>query len=294
MAVAASRSIQGARRISTGSVGSASRWLVSFSVAARLPEMSRAAGAPSPSKAASPSASAVSMARKEMSSIATGQPRRRASIARATSRAPIRARIPSSAGHGRTAASSCGRARRPCARWRASPRRRSPTYGRAGGRGRSSSSRASGSSTRCGGACGAGWKWRPRSIQSLLACSRVSASTSTGVWLTTLSSCLWLQTSHSSGATLKSPTMIVGQSQRLGPARHPLDEVELLAELGIERRGRGCRRRRARRHSRAGSRNRAGRRHGAPRHSPASRAGRPRASAAGWRWRRRDASAGRR
>ena len=34
-----------------------------------------------------------------------------------------------------------------------------------------------------------------------------------GVWLTTLRSCLWLQTSHSSGATLKSPTMTVGAAQ---------------------------------------------------------------------------------
>jgi hypothetical protein len=78
--------------MSTGSVGSASRWLVSFSVAARLPEMSRLAGAaPAASNWASPSRSVVSTARKEMVSIATGQPRRRASIARATSRAPLKA-----------------------------------------------------------------------------------------------------------------------------------------------------------------------------------------------------------
>ena len=55
------------------------------------------------------------------------------------------------------------------------------------------------------------------------------------MWLTTVSSALWLHTSHSSGATLKSPTMIVGSLQPLGPAGHALDEVELLAELGIER-----------------------------------------------------------
>jgi hypothetical protein len=90
MALAMSRSIQGSRRISTGSAGVAASWLVSFSVAARLPEISRPAGMPSPSNAASPSASAVSIARKETSSTATGQPRRSASIARATSRAPIR------------------------------------------------------------------------------------------------------------------------------------------------------------------------------------------------------------
>ena len=94
IAVAAARSIQGARRISTGADGIASRWLVSFNVAARLPEISKAAGASAPSNAARPSASAVSTASREMSSTAAGQPRRRASIARATSRAPIRARIP--------------------------------------------------------------------------------------------------------------------------------------------------------------------------------------------------------
>ena len=77
-------------------------------------------------------------------------------------------------------------------------------------------------------------KRRPRSTQSCACCSRPSASTSIGVWLTTLSSALWLQTSHSSGATLKSPTIRVGSSSVFGPARHALDEVELLAELGIE------------------------------------------------------------
>ena len=75
---------------------------------------------------------------------------------------------------------------------------------------------------------------RPISIQSCACCSRFSASTSTGVWLTTLSSALWLQTSHSSGATLKSPTMMRRLAQPLGPARHALDEVELLAELRID------------------------------------------------------------
>ena len=73
------------------------------------------------------------------------------------------------------------------------------------------------------------------STQSCACCSRVSASTSTGVWLTTFSSALWLQTSHSSGATLKSPTMIVGSLKALGPARHALDEVELLSELRVDR-----------------------------------------------------------
>ena len=61
-----------------------------------------------------------------------------------------------------------------------------------------------------------------------------SASTSIGVWLTTSSSCLWLHTSHSSGAMLKSPIRIVGHVERLRPARHPLDEIELLAEFGVD------------------------------------------------------------
>ena len=59
---------------------------------------------------------------------------------------------------------SCGKARRRGAPWPASRRRRSPTYGRAAGRGRSSSSRASGSSTRCGAAAapdGNGGRDRP-------------------------------------------------------------------------------------------------------------------------------------
>src|SRR5438094_131669 len=57
---------------------------------------------------------------------------------------------------------------------------------------------------------GGGTNLRPISTQSCACWSRVSASISTGVWLTTVSKALWLHTSHSSGATLKSPTMIVG------------------------------------------------------------------------------------
>src|SRR3546814_11056127 len=60
--------------------------------------------------------------------------------------------------------------------------------------------------------CGAGTNLRPRSTQSLAACKRASSSHSMGVWLTTFKSCLWLHTSHSSGATLKSPTRMVGLS----------------------------------------------------------------------------------
>ena len=52
-----------------------------------------------------------------------------------------------------------------------------------------------------------------------------SASTSTGVWLTTVSRALWFQTSHSRGATLKSPTMTVGSASALGPAGHSFEEV---------------------------------------------------------------------
>ena len=74
---------------------------------------------------------------------------------------------------------------------------------------------------------------RPISTQSCACLQPSQASTSTGVWLTTSSNALWLQTSHSSGATLKSPTMIVGSLSAFRPARHALDEVELLAELGL-------------------------------------------------------------
>ena len=55
------------------------------------------------------------------------------------------------------------------------------------------------------------------------------------MWLTTLISALWLHTSHSSGATLKSPTITVGSRKPVRPAGHALDEVELLPELGVER-----------------------------------------------------------
>src|SRR3546814_14984967 len=57
---------------------------------------------------------------------------------------------------------------------------------------------------------GAGTNWRPRSIQSWLWRSAVSRSTSTVVWLSTSSSALCFQPSHSSGALLKSPIRTVG------------------------------------------------------------------------------------
>ena len=58
------------------------------------------------------------------------------------------------------------------------------------------------------------------STQLPAARTRAKASTSTGVWLTTLSSALWLHTSVSSGATLRSPTTTARSGSRwrsLGP-----------------------------------------------------------------------------
>ena len=250
MAVAASRSIHGLRRISTGSVGSASRWLVSFKVAARLPEMSKPGRRV---RRRTPPAPRHRRSRPRGRRFRRPPPASRAGGRRSRGRRParpVRARIPSSAGHGRTAASSCGTARRPCAPV--------ASVGDVLGRphmvepaaavvlrpvGRTIAPPGVEALRRRDGSGG-----RDRPIRCS-ACSRVSASTSTGVWLTTLSSCLWLQTSHSSGATLKSPTRMVGTAAGFGPARHPLDEVELLAELGVLGRGRGCRRRRAHRRS---------------------------------------------
>jgi hypothetical protein len=123
-----------------------------------------------------------------------------------------------------------------------------------------------------------GMKWRPRSTQSFAACSRPSASTSIGVWLTTSSNCLWLHTSHSSGAMLKSPS---GSSARRAQADHWSCARRNRASgriLGSPR-GSGRRRRRAHRHSPAARRPAAARRHAAPRHWPASRTGRPRPAA---------------
>jgi hypothetical protein len=61
MPIASAKFTHGARSIKTGAVGTPSRWLVSFSVAARLPEIRRSAG-PTRSSSANASASAVSMA----------------------------------------------------------------------------------------------------------------------------------------------------------------------------------------------------------------------------------------
>src|SRR3546814_2156913 len=50
------------------------------------------------------------------------------------------------------------------------------------------------------------------STQSFDSCKRARISHSMGVWLTTFKSCLWLHTSHSIGAMLKSPVRMVGLS----------------------------------------------------------------------------------
>ena len=82
-AVAAAKSIHGARSTSTGVSGSAaSSWLTSFSVAAR-PALIRIGASPVGSNAASRCASPVSTASSVTPSIAIGQPRRTASMPRA-------------------------------------------------------------------------------------------------------------------------------------------------------------------------------------------------------------------
>ena len=61
-----------------------------------------------------------------------------------------------------------------------------------------------------------------------------SASVSTGVWLTTSSSCLWLHTSCSSGATLRSPTRIAGAPVGLWRPPHSRissQELQLVGEF---------------------------------------------------------------
>ena len=72
----------------TGPGVAAARWLVSFSVTARSPEISRSA-LPNSASAASRALSTASRSRAPSApSIRKGQPRRRASIARAARRAP--------------------------------------------------------------------------------------------------------------------------------------------------------------------------------------------------------------
>ena len=82
------------------------------------------------------------------------------------------------------------------------------------------------------------WR-RITSTQSCEACTRANRSVSAGVWLTTLSSCLCDQTSVGSGATFRSPTTIMRflALPRMAPEPriHRLEEIELVAELLVER-----------------------------------------------------------
>jgi hypothetical protein len=90
--------------MTTGSPSvAAARWFASFNVTARLEEMSMSALA-SGSKAERRRASALSIARTVMaSSIATGQPRRRASMARAVARGSLKRQTLSRWEYGRKA-----------------------------------------------------------------------------------------------------------------------------------------------------------------------------------------------
>ena len=76
---------------------------------------------------------------------------------------------------------------------------------------------------------------RVTSIQSCAAYSRAIRSVSSGVWLTTFSSCLWLHTSCSNGATFRSPTTTRARRTlgfHLGEILlHLVQELKLVREL---------------------------------------------------------------
>ena len=64
------------------------------------------------------------------------------------------------------------------------------------------------------------------STQSSEPYMRVNFSTSMGVWDTTFKSCLWLQTSCSSGAMLKSPTAIIFYACQVGERAYEDPKLE--------------------------------------------------------------------
>ena len=92
-----------------------------------------------------------------------------------------------------------------------------------------------GSTTTCTASRPAARNGAPRR-RSRSPCQASSRSVSGGVWLTTFSSCLWLQTSCSSGAMFRSPTSDRRARASLR-AREPgarlVDEIELVAELHV-------------------------------------------------------------
>jgi hypothetical protein len=186
---------------------------------------------PQHSSAAAP----VSIATSVNPPMRTGQPRRSASMARAArlAAASLKGETPLRWAHGPTACPSRGKglwttcAHAPCLSGQASP-----TYGRAADPGPRFPNPARGSSTRCrafhsAGRIGAPDRPSSRSLQP------DSASISIAVWLTTLTSCLWLHTSVSSGATLKSPVRMVGTETPPRPFGHPRQKIQLLAEFHI-------------------------------------------------------------
>ena len=66
-------------------------------------------------------------------------------------------------------------------------------------------------------------KRRTASTQPCAAATRASASVSTGVWLTTVNSCLCDHTSVSSGATLRSPA----RTSRLSARRRAANQAAI-------------------------------------------------------------------
>ena len=112
----------------------------------------------------------------------------------------------------------------------------SPRHGRGAGRGRRRPSRAPGSSTSDRASRSAARNGAPRRPSRAGVCTPPCARPRPGVWLTTLSICLCDQTSFSSGATLRSPTMtFCGRpaARRREPARHLLQEAQLVGELRV-------------------------------------------------------------
>ena len=108
----------------------------------------------------------------------------------------------------------------PWRRARPASRTASPKCGRAGARGRIRTNPARDSSTNCINFVSGGTNSRTASTHSCEFRTRSRWSTSIGVWLTTLRSCLWDQTSVSSGATLRSPTRMRAAPLRGRAAPH--------------------------------------------------------------------------
>ena len=148
-------------------------------------------------------------------------------------RASIMPRTPRRPGRGRSGAPSRGRGGRCGCRPSARRGRGWPRRGRGGGPCRRRPSRGRGRTTRNRAGRRGAWA-RVTSTQPPAPCAAVKASTSTGVWETTLSSRLWFQTSSSRGATLRSPTrMARSGGVAANQARSSARKSSLWANFGL-------------------------------------------------------------